>query len=194
MKSSHLSTAILIIALAIAGCSNKKSNNSNKQKEQKMTESSSNMGGTEATSDNSDFSASLSGENEVPDPVKTDASGEAYVKVNSDSTELSYTLKLSNADSVKMAHIHYGAKDGNGPITVWLFPAPDNQSPSMEAGPVNGTLKSGTITDSTLTGPFSGKTVLDLIHAIQHDSTYVMVHTAAHPAGELRGQLGMNKE
>jgi len=191
MKRSYLSTTVLIIALALAGCS-KKSNNMNEQQEQEgqqeMTESSSMQ---EVTSMNSNYSATLSGDNEVPDAAETDASGEAYFQVNSDSTELNYTVTLTDADSVRMAHIHYGTSDANGPIAVWLYPAPDNKTPTMEPGPVNGTLKSGTITDSGLNGPFEGKTVLDLIHAIQHDSAYVQVHTAAYPAGELRGQIGM---
>lgn len=188
MKLSHLLTAFLVFALAVAGCSSKKkSNNMNEQGNQEsMAESS---GTSAVTSTNSDFYADLSGENEVPDAVETDASGEAYFKANSDSTELMYTINLSKADSVIMAHIHYGASDSNGPISVWLYPAPDNHTKSLEAGPINGILKSGTITDSTLAGPFSGKTVLDLIHAIKHDSTYVMVHTSAHPEGELRGQI-----
>jgi len=161
----------------------------NGQENQKAMTESSASSSNEVTSMNSDFSADLSGKNEVPDAVETDASGEAYFKVNDDSTELNYTVNLSKADSVIMAHIHYGTSSGNGPISAWLYPAPDNQTKSLEPGPINGPLKSGTITDSTLTGPFSGKTVLDLIHAIQHDSIYVMVHTAANPAGELRGQL-----
>ncbi|HKK43918.1 MAG TPA: CHRD domain-containing protein [Balneolaceae bacterium] len=188
MKLSHLLTAFLVFALAVAGCSSKKKNNN--MNEQGNQESMAESSGTSAvTSMNSDFSADLSGENEVPDAVETDASGKAYFKVNSDSTELSYTINLSKADSVIMAHIHYGTSNDNGPISVWLFPSPDNQSKSLEPGPINGTLKSGTVTDSTLTGPFSGKTVLDLVHAIQNDSAYVMIHTSAHPEGELRGQI-----
>jgi len=190
MKISHLLTAFLVFALAVAGCSSKKKNNNmNEQGNQEKMAESNASNGSKVTSMNSDFSASLSGDNEVPDAVETDASGEAYFKVNSDSTELSYTINLSKADSVIMAHIHYGTSEDNGPISVWLYPAPDNQTKSLEPGPINGTLKSGTVTDSTLSGPFSGKTVLDLVHAIQHDSAYVMIHTSAHPEGELRGQI-----
>ncbi|HYW34992.1 MAG TPA: CHRD domain-containing protein [Balneolaceae bacterium] len=148
----------------------------------------------EVTADSSDFQAVLTGQNEVPDSVQTNASGDAYFKVNSDSTELHYTIDLSNADSVTMAHIHYGTSSENGPIAVWLFPGPKQQSPSLDAGPVNGVLKSGIIDSTDLVGPLKGKSIGDLIQAINSDSAYVQVHTKAHPEGEIRGQVGSGNQ
>jgi hypothetical protein len=47
----------------------------------------------------------------------------------------------------------------------------------------------GNITDSSLTGPMQGKTLGDLINAINNGDTYVNVHTQGHPDGEIRGQI-----
>ena len=47
----------------------------------------------------------------------------------------------------------------------------------------------GNITDSDLTGPMQGKTLSDLISAINSGDTYTNVHTAGHPDGEIRGQI-----
>ncbi|HKJ31312.1 MAG TPA: CHRD domain-containing protein [Balneolales bacterium] len=192
MKLSHILTAVVFVAFALSGCS-KKSNNMNKQKA--MTNGSTSMSQTGqtaqvgATAMNSTFTTSLEGGNEVPNAVKTDAGGEALFRVNSDSTKIYYTVNLSNVDSVKMAHIHYGTSKENGPIAVWLYPGPQEKQPMVKPGAVNGTLKKGVITKADLNGPFKGKTILDLVHAIDHDSTYVQIHTAKHPEGEIRGQL-----
>ncbi|HKI44639.1 MAG TPA: CHRD domain-containing protein [Balneolales bacterium] len=186
MKLSHISTFVLFTVLAIAGCS-KKSGNMNK--EQTMSQNATLSEMNEATASNSNFMADLSGSNEVPDAVTTNASGKAYFRVSNDSSRIYYTVDLAGADSVKMAHIHYGSSSQNGPIAVWLFP--QDASPTLVPGPVNGTLQEGVIADSSLSGPFEGKKVIDLIHAMQHDSAYVQVHTAAHPEGEVRGQIKM---
>ena len=47
----------------------------------------------------------------------------------------------------------------------------------------------GNISDSILTGDLQGKTLDDLAAAIESGDTYVNVHTAEHPDGEIRGQL-----
>lgn len=186
MKLSHISTLLLVSAIAVAGCS-KKSGNTNKEETMSQNATMSEMNA--ATASSSDYMADLTGSGVKPEAVTSNANGEAYFRVNNDSTMIYYTVDLANADSVKMVHIHYGASDQNGPIAVWLFP--QNMEPTLDAGPVNGTLQQGVIADSSLSGPFAGKKVIDLIHAIEHDSAYVQVHTAAHPAGELRGQISM---
>jgi len=48
---------------------------------------------------------------------------------------------------------------------------------------------SGTITAADLTGPLAGRTMGDLLAAIRSGNIYVNLHTAAFPAGEIRGQL-----
>ena len=72
------------------------------------------------------------------------------------------------------------AEGENGPIVVTLF---NFDSPQTEV------LQNGTIAASNLEGPMEGKTIPELIAAMQNGTTYVNVHTEQNPEGEVRGQL-----
>jgi hypothetical protein len=52
---------------------------------------------------------------------------------------------------------------------------------------------SGNVQASDLTGPWTGKTINDLVLIMQSDVTYVNVHTEDYPTGELRGQILENE-
>jgi hypothetical protein len=193
MTSKIAGMLIVLFTIAFVGCHNKKNGNNAGQtanSNMQMTQNN-NMGNKQVNANSSDFMASMTGSNEVPS-VQTNASGKAFFKVNSDSSKIMYTVKVSNADSVTMAHIHYGVSGKNGPIVVWLYPGPNKKNPSVKKGTVNGVLKSGTITSSDLVGPMQGKSIKDLIHAIQHDSTYANVHNKANPKGYIRGEIKAN--
>jgi hypothetical protein len=125
------------------------------------------------------FQANLSGEDEVP-AVDTTARGEVLVEVTS-GDELPYRLVVANIVDVVAAHIHCGAAGATGPVGVTLF----------MGGPVstNGTLIQATATapdDDNACGWAELAAVSDA--ALEGDA-YVNVHTLAHPAGEIRGQL-----
>jgi hypothetical protein len=47
----------------------------------------------------------------------------------------------------------------------------------------------GNLSDSSLKGPMEGKTLEDLVAAMDSGETYVNVHTAGHADGEIRGQI-----
>jgi hypothetical protein len=189
---------VLMFAVAFVGCNNKNKNNNGNMQNQtgnNMQMSQNNNGNNQkVNANNSDFMANLTGSNQVPS-VNTNASGKAYFKVNKDSSKIMYTVQLSNADSVIMAHIHYGAKGKNGPPVVWLYPSPSNHNQKVKKGTVNGVLKSGSFDSTNFVGPMKGKSITDLVHAIKHDSAYVNVHNKAHQNGLIRGQVkagGMN--
>ena len=50
----------------------------------------------------------------------------------------------------------------------------------------------GKITDSTLVGQMEGKTVVDLISAMNDGDTYTNIHTQENSKGEIRGQIEMS--
>ncbi len=120
--------------------------------------------------------ASLSGAQEVP-PVNTDASGSATVTISSDGSSLSYRVNyrgLSGAASA--SHIHFGARGVAGPVIL-----PLNVGPSPF---------SGTLTEANLERvPDGPQTFAAAVRAIREGDTYVNIHTAANPGGEIRGQL-----
>jgi hypothetical protein len=128
------------------------------------------------------FTASLSGDQEVP-PNTSTAKGWAWFKPMSDSVW--FKVNVTGIDKVTMAHIHSGKKGENGEVVVVLFKA---DSPT---GPMSGTLAQGNFTAADLKGPMTGKTIKDLVTAMQNGETYANVHTEANPKGEIRGQIEM---
>lgn len=137
---------------------------------------------------------SLSGAEEIPARA-TPASGRARFKLRDDGSAIDYTLEVEDIRNVVFAHIHFGAATQNGPVVTFLYgPVP------AAGGPISGRIASGTITASSLIGPFAGQPLSRLLEAIARDSAYVNVHTNAgvpgtplqpgnYPGGEVRGQL-----
>ena len=111
------------------------------------------------------FMAMLSGAEEVP-PVETAATGSGNITWNSETKELSWTVDFSGL---------------SGPATAAHFHGPAD--PGANAGPV--------ITFEDLESPAEGKVTLTDEQAadLAAGKWYVNVHTAAHPDGEIRGQV-----
>ena len=133
------------------------------------------------------FSAILSGSNEVP-PVTTTGSGIAIFQLSAVGHQLiiNYQLNLINMSGVTGAHIHNRKQGENGPVVAGLF------NPSMSGpatGAINGQLKAATLTSSDLTGPLAGKQITDLVDMIRSGGAYVNIHTTQNQNGEVRGQI-----
>jgi len=131
-----------------------------------------------------DFSASLSGANEVP-PVSSDGTGLATFSLNESQTALEYNLITYGLEGTTMAHIHIGPAGVNGPVGVFLF------GPEANGVTRDGVLAQGTITEADLmavAGVFDG-TMATLIDLLRAGTAYANVHTLAYPAGEIRGQV-----
>ena len=124
------------------------------------------------------FSTPLSGTQEVP-PVAGAATGDATVVINAAGDAITYWLTDSAMTSAPAAgHIHLGAAGSNGGI---LFPLA-----GVGTSPVVGTLTAANLTPTGGVTTFSGA-----VDAIRAGTTYINLHTAANPAGELRGQVGV---
>src|SRR5450631_3654898 len=107
---------------------------------------------------------SLDGNHEVP-PVSTAATGTGTIVVAADKT-VSGSITTSGIEA-KVAHIHIGASGTNGPVIVPLSKTADNTW-SVSAG--------AKLTDEQYASFKAG-------------NLYINVHSAAHPGGEIRGQL-----
>jgi hypothetical protein len=106
----------------------------------------------------------LSGANEVP-PVSTSATGTATVTIKPDHT-VSVHVTVSGMTGTA-SHIHQGAAGANGPVIVPFDKTGDN---TFQSRP-----------DAKLTDA--------QYDAYKAGNLYVNVHSAAHPGGEIRGQI-----
>ena len=109
-------------------------------------------------------SVGLKGASEVPANNST-ASGTGSISVAADKS-VSGNITTSGIEG-KMAHIHTGAAGANGPVVVGLT-------------------KDG---DNGWTVPAGAKFTDEQYAAYVAGGLYVNVHSAAHPGGEIRGQL-----
>lgn len=106
----------------------------------------------------------LTGSNEVP-TVKTPASGAGSFKVYADGTIAgSITTRRMHGT---MAHIHQGAPGHNGPVII-----------PLDRGP-----------HGTWVVPKGSRLTPEQLKSFRARDLYVNVHSAAHPGGEIRGQI-----
>ncbi|RJG00365.1 CHRD domain-containing protein [Noviherbaspirillum sedimenti] len=111
------------------------------------------------------FSASLTGEQEVP-PSGSLATGTGVVTVNPENRLLTATVNTAGITGT-VAHIHEGARGQNGPV---IFPLTQTATGS-------GVWVAGvTITDAQLA-------------TLRAGNYYFNVHSDAFPGGEIRGQI-----
>lgn len=121
------------------------------------------------------FIASLRGTTEVP-PVKSEAYGMA--KLTLVGPEIRYQVTVGDLRDVTGVFLHIGGPGETKPIVATLFEG-------AKAGPVNGTLVSGTLRPKDVHGVSMSK----LLRAVRTNDAYLIVETKAHPRGELRGEL-----
>jgi len=109
-------------------------------------------------------SITLSGANEVP-PVSSSAAGSGMVTVKDDG---SVTAKVTvTGMTATAAHIHMAAAGSNGPVIVPFTKTADN----------------------TFEAAAGAKMTPEQLAAYKAGNTYVNVHSAANPGGEVRAQL-----
>lgn len=144
-------------------------------------------GGPGRAFSDADFKAELSGDEEVP-PVETDTTGEAkfIVDETDDGTQIDFELEVADATDILAAagaHIHCAPEGENGPIVAFLA----GQVP----GGFDGDFEvKATLTDDNVDGEAGcGDTIDALLAEMEAGNTYVNVHSAANPGGEVRGQI-----
>jgi hypothetical protein len=125
----------------------------------------------------SGLNAKLTGQEEVP-PVQTQATGNAVFHPMGDSVH--FIINTTNLQGATAGHIHSGNPGENGPVVATLF---KSDSPQNEVN------TDGIITADKLEGPMQGKQISELVTVMSNGSTYVNVHTAQNPNGEIRGQI-----
>jgi CHRD domain len=148
-----------------------------------------------------EISEELEGFQEVP-AVSTEADGKFKAKVHGD--EIRWELRYEDLEGdVTQAHIHFGQRDVNGGISVWLCGNPDpannvNPPPGTQLCPPDPAKISGTATEDDVVGPagqgISAGEFDELLDAIREGVTYANVHSSMFRGGEIRGQLDGDRD
>jgi hypothetical protein len=134
------------------------------------------------------FSATLSGDEEVP-AVSTSATGTATFSITG--SQITYTVTVTGVENPVVSHIHVAAAGANGPVRLNLC---GTGAPVPECATGDGVLATGT-NGTTLDITFD-----ELVAAMRAGNTYVNVHTddGSPPpntgagdmaSGEIRGQI-----
>jgi hypothetical protein len=142
------------------------------------------------------LSARMSGFSEAsPFPILTTGSGSFHATVR-DNT-LTYALRYSNLSApATQSHIHFAQPGVSGNVVIWLCGSATNPGP---AGTPTCPAAGGTVTRTVgvadvLAVPLQGVTAGDfagILRIIRNGDGYVNVHTTAHLAGEIRGQIAV---
>jgi len=140
----------------------------------------------------------LTGYEEVPS-VSTGASGQFNARIRGD--EIEWQLSYSDLEgAVQQAHIHFGNVGVNGGITVFLCTNLGNGPTGTQACPAPPATISGRIfaadvspniaaTAAARTQGINTGQIDELIAAMRAGATYVNVHSATWPGGEVRSQI-----
>ncbi len=126
--------------------------------------------------------AVLGGGQQVP-AVTSTGKGIAELIVNVAQTEITVSVNTSGLTGVTMAHIHAGSVGTNGPVIFPLYDAAQGAFPAS----LTKTLRAA---DLQAQPEARINTFQDAVNAVTSGGAYVNIHTAAHPDGEIRGQLG----
>lgn len=123
----------------------------------------------------------LDGSQEVP-PVTTSAFGAGVVSMDREGGGLRYMVVADSLDSAfTTAHFHKQVPGAAGPVVKDLTPEFE-----INADSLTGLYLQGSWTGVSGSAPFTQA----LAAAMLADSLYINIHTARHPAGAIRGQIG----
>ena len=135
----------------------------------------------------------LSGYMEVP-AISTTAHGTFRAEITT-GNKIKYRLRYSDVEgvSITQAHIHFGQKDVNGGVTVFLCSnlgnGPAGTPPCPAAGLVEGTLTRDDVVGGAAAQGIDAGEFGELRRAIRRGFAYVNIHSETYPGGEARGQL-----
>jgi hypothetical protein len=137
----------------------------------------------------------LTGYEEVP-ALSTLGVGDFKTSVSRTKDEIRWELTFSDLESdATQAHIHFENASNNGPIVVFLCTNLGNGPAGTQACPAAGGTVRGTIRPADVGGGAAAQGLAagefdEFVRALRSGATYVNVHSAGRPGGEIRAQLG----
>lgn len=138
-------------------------------------------------------SEQLSGLKEVP-VISTTGQGEFHARISDDGSAIEWELSYADLEgAVLQSHIHFGPPNNTGGISVFLCTNLGNGPAGTPLCPPAPATISGLATSVHVIGPagqgIEAGALAELVDAMRDGKTYVNVHTAKWPAGEIRSQI-----
>ena len=152
------------------------------------------------------FTVNLSGEQEVPDAVTTEATGDAVLRLNEAGTALTYNIKLEGidvgsffgtpqtddtGDDLQALHFNKADRGQNGPVALGILNPTQEDELEVNYNPDGSvTLVGAWEVSDTANQPLTD--FVDVLRAAENGAEvplYLNVETEEFPAGEIRGQL-----
>ncbi|MGH8970802.1 MAG: CHRD domain-containing protein [Actinomycetes bacterium] len=136
----------------------------------------------------------LSGLQEDPMALSTSGHGRFKAHLVDDGQAIQFKLSYAALEGdVAQAHIHLGNRSQSGGISVFLCTNVGGGTAATPAcppapGKVTGTLRAADVIGPAGQGIAAGE-FDELVTALRAGTTYVNVHSAKYPGGEIRGQL-----
>jgi CHRD domain len=154
------------------------------------------VGGTAALAGGGkEFNERLTGYEETPMSISTTGNGRFRAQIRSDRQEIRYRLRWADLeDTVTQAHIHLGQRATTGGISVFLCtnlgngPAGTQACPAGSPATIEGTIRPADVIGPAPQGIAAGE-FGELVRGMKAGATYVNVHSAKYPSGEIRAQL-----
>lgn len=159
------------------------------------------------------FREFLNGFKEAAAVVSTTGTGTFRAEISKDGESIEYWLTFNDLEGdVRQAHIHIGHPQNAGGIVLWLCDSDANPSPSaltpacnanepadLRNGKVTGKLTEADVQNQAANG-IAGPTATtpgefeEVVRLIRAGRTYVNLHTAKFPPGEIRSQINNRDE
>jgi hypothetical protein len=137
------------------------------------------------------FRATLSGYEETP-TLSTAGSGTFKAELVSDAMGMAIDYELTFADleggAAAASHIHLGQRATAGGVSAFLCGGGGKPACPPTGGTVTGTIRKADVIGPTGQGIAPGE-FDELVRAMRAGFTYVNVHNAGRPTGEIRGQV-----
>jgi hypothetical protein len=137
----------------------------------------------------------LTGYQEDPQTISSPGTASFRATVSRDGTTISYQLSYAGLPTaVSQAHLHFGGRAQSGGVVVFLCTNLGNGPMGTPACPAAPATVTGTITAASVVGGAAAQDIAagelaEVIAAARAGRIYVNIHTAAHPGGEIRGQI-----
>ena len=133
------------------------------------------------------FWADLDGYQEVP-TLSRPASGEFEARLAENGT-IEYELNYSGfGPTVSASNIHLGRPSATGGVIAFLCGGGDKPACPQGSGTVTGTIDPADVIGPAAQGIAAGE-FEELLVAMRAGATYVNVHSATFPSGEIRGAI-----